>query len=84
MIQQDAQLQQMRCPKPHPICYHFTNDLLEFVKQCPSNSELVIVNWDINEKLGIQSCLPSMCSEYNLQDIFLAKHGQKHFATDWI
>ena len=82
ITQQYSMLQQAGKADPFKVRKHHAHDLVEFVRECQTKGERVIVMGDFNEVLGLRaSGMTRLCSECGLKDVILDRHRQTNFAT---
>ena len=82
VTQQHSMHEQAKQPDPHRLRWHHSRDLIQFVKRCQSEGELVVVAGDFNETLGDDANgLTRLCTDCQLVDPVFKLHGFSNFNT---
>ena len=82
ITQQYSMMEQANRPNPTSLRRHHSQDLVQFVKGCQANGELIVVGGDFNETLGDDaSGLTRLCSECQLVDPQMHSHGHTQFSS---
>ena len=82
IAQQWSMMKQSGRHEPHRLRHHHSRDLVNFVKECQTKGEHVVVGGDFNDTTGENdSGLTRLCSECGLQDPQFETHGHTNFKT---
>ena len=82
LTQQYSMLEQANRQNPHRVRWHHSRDLVQFVKDCQSDGELVVIGGDFNETLGDSpGGMTRLCSQCNLRNPVEELHGHAGFST---